>query len=79
MPIEFYCPKEKGKAMEEEGDEAEDEEDLMAALQNTRIPDHDPASIKDDRHNQILPKIVQNLIKKRLDIKAEMKNAKDQL
>lgn len=32
MPIEFYCPKEKGTAMDVEGDDAEDEEDLMAAL-----------------------------------------------
>ncbi len=78
VPIEFYKPRDgpKGNAMDtEEPVEAEEEDELDTT--GIRIPEHDHLSIKDSKFNQVLPRIVLNLINMRKAIKKDLKNEKD--
>jgi DNA polymerase alpha subunit A len=75
VTIDFYDPQQNRGGMDkeaqthdEEGDE--DEIDQEELLERTRIPDH-------NKHCQILPRIIHNLIKKRKDVKEEIKRTKD--
>lgn len=82
VEIEFYEPTGNAKTPNLNDDDEEDadgEEDLNKLAAGTRIPDHDPQTIQDAKHNQILPKIVQRLIQKRKEVKAQVKSAKTQL
>lgn len=84
VTIDFYDPQQmkggmdkEAQSHDEEGGD-EDEVDQDELLERTKIPDHDPSSIKDDnKHLQILPRIIHNLIKKRKDVKEEIKRTKD--
>lgn len=78
--IEFYEPKEgqpKQKDKEDDNDDEEEvnQEELLANTSN--IPDHDPNGIQENSHNLILPKIITTLIKKRQEVKKEIKEAQD--
>jgi DNA polymerase alpha subunit A len=83
VEIDFYEPDDKkGKHPNLNDDDDEDgeaEEDLNKLAATTRIPDHDAQSITETKLNQILPKIVQKLIQKRKEVKAQAKSAKSEL
>ena len=81
VTIDFYNPQHKKDADIETIDDAvgEDEEiDQDELLDRTRIPDHDPNSIKDsDPHLQILPRIIKLLVTRRKEVKNQIKNTND--
>ncbi len=75
VDITFYVPNEKEQRQNDQDDD--DSQDGQGLVNLDRIPDHDPSGVKEQPHTQILPKIVQNLIKKRQEIKNEIKRTKD--
>lgn len=82
VSIDFYEPQNKpdkdAQTHDEEGDDDEMDQDEL--LEKTRVPDHDPQSIKDnDKHLQVLPRIIHQLIKKRQEVKNDIKKATDSL
>lgn len=82
VEIDFYEPSGNTKQPNLNDDDDEDgeaEEDPAKLAAGTRIPDHDPQTVPDTKFNQILPKIVQRLIQKRKEVKAQAKSAKSEL
>ena len=75
VDITFYVPNEKEPRQNDQDDD--DSQDGQGLVNLDRIPDHDPAGVKEQPHTQILPKIVQNLIKRRQEVKNEIKKTKE--
>jgi DNA polymerase alpha subunit A len=76
--IDYYEPRQNVPAQTMDDEGADDEEANQAEIENTKAPAHDPNSVNEnDKHLQILPKIIHQLIKKRQDVKNEIKRTSD--
>jgi DNA polymerase alpha subunit A len=76
--IDYYEPRQNAPQIMDEEVAEDDEEANQEEIENTKPPAHDPNSINEnDKHLQILPKIIHQLIKKRQDVKNDIKRITD--